>query len=923
MPTYNEGSPHDPESIKNLEASYKAKFKGTNTRGVSYSKVRNQLEINVKSSNAPPGVTVDPDGRVSDPWADDSPTRQPFKENPHSTNTPKGYEDVAKQAREIARENFNRAQEQAKAAATGYERIVESAKAQTIGKASSTAEIETAIAKSSTTASARANIASAVVGVTLQGLLDNYVLPKVKKLNPVGRAAAYYDAYINFKLGKINKFELSQALEVIRNGNPSSWIARIKQIRNKQKYFNSTEYLADRVEKLKLEHEAAKESKKKLTSANLGGQEAGVIYEVTMHMTFRFTASKGEIYEIERTHSIPGPIRGAANYRGNNPVGGTIGVIYGTPEHHFENAETGGGWLYGYENYSDGGADPISFSITNITRLDGKTDPSKKTATTKKTPIVPSVIINKTYITNIYNQTPKTTDRPPEINKAKPTIIFIPAGLPVSVSNSDNSKTVEVLPPASFPSTITIPHPRTVESSDSNQEKKVPPLTINNPSSPSVKLETPGSGTATINIPGYNPITITPQTNIPQGALPIQDVQRQYSPVSETNTPTKPGTTPTTPTPTTTTEKPATTDDLEKFKKDLEKLINTGGLLAGLTPAIQTIGEKVTKIGENTTPESLTTAAAAGTCRTTQPGGCSRKMMDDAIGDINQNTNNKFKGLQDLLNTLLNGFNATLIEATWKNTLTINSKLGAAVPGGISGFLGRGFQMLRIPQILSVLTFITAVHNAAMLSSGLKDTLLSMISSFSGLLGFKDAEGNDYDFNSLFNKGIEEFFTLILGTDTVNEIKKDWIKYNRIYQAAANMLSAVQSMMSGLQQGVELVGNYVALIGNGIKAAGGVSEKAYKWMSEKMHLERTSKFLQLERFESSVQKATDTISNFDMIAQSGVQLKDSYKQFTDAKDEFKKDLSGEEEKKAKAEKEAKAKAKDPGYNADALNSAKE
>ncbi|MEJ3702593.1 hypothetical protein, partial [Pseudomonas aeruginosa] len=87
----------------------------------------------------------------------------------------------------------------------------------------------------------------------------------------------------------------------------------------------------------------------------------------------------------------------------------------------------------------------------------------------------------------------------------------------------------------------------------------------------------------TINIPGYQPITIDPQkSGQPKGAIadPVQLGRFSPTPIPATaptpGTPTNPGTTPTA------TPIPATTDDLEQFKKDLEKLLLGGTALAGL-----------------------------------------------------------------------------------------------------------------------------------------------------------------------------------------------------------------------------------------------------------------------------------------------------------------------------------------------------
>ena len=76
MPTHSEGSSPNSEYIKSLENSYKAKFKSTNRTGVSYSKVRNQLEINVKLPSSAGAVQFDANGKIPDPWGNNSPHKR-------------------------------------------------------------------------------------------------------------------------------------------------------------------------------------------------------------------------------------------------------------------------------------------------------------------------------------------------------------------------------------------------------------------------------------------------------------------------------------------------------------------------------------------------------------------------------------------------------------------------------------------------------------------------------------------------------------------------------------------------------------------------------------------------------------------------------------------------------------------------------
>lgn len=665
------------------------------------------------------------------------------------------------------------------------------------------------------------------------------------------RAGGYLGANLAFKLGKISEFQLSQALETIRNGNPRDWGNRINQIRRIQ--------------------EAAKKGiKSRIVQSNqlpfTGGQADGVLYIVTLG------GNNGQT----DTKTVFGPVGGSINdFRVEPPgytndfqivcrgffVGGMQGNNFGTPQE-----------LKGYSYGFAGSFDPTPMpagTIVSVRRYDGSPEETIPISTTTQTrQIVPTT--NNTYITNNY-QTPKTTDQIPEINKAKPNILTIPANAPIKISDSD--KSITIAPATTSPSKVEIPHPRTIPS-EPDDEKKVPPLSITNPGSPSVKLETSGSGPVTINLPGYNPITVNPGTNKPQGALPIQDINRQYQPVATPSAPTNPGTTPTTtPTPTTT-NPPATKDNLEQFRKDIERLITTGSVLAGLTPAIQSIGEKVNKIGENTTLESLTTAAAAGTCRTTQPGGCTTKALDDAANKINQNTNDKLRGLDAA---------AQLEQLNLLNI--IDGKLGAQVPGGISGFLQSAFRATRLDKIINALTLITSLHNAAMLSRNLGQTLGDLTSQALATIGIKDEHDSPIDINGEIGKQVNNLISSILGAETWAGTKLAWNKANTIIASATAITYSVRSLFDSARQIAEWTAENTGKIGNALKKFRVVGENAYPFMPE--NVTATNAWaLKIDRVRQGVDSLDDAASSLSSVLGDVQNIQQEYSQIKEQKDKF-------------------------------------
>jgi hypothetical protein len=141
----------------------------------------------------------------------------------------------------------------------------------------------------------------------------------------------------------------------------------------------------------------------------------------------------------------------------------------------------------------------------------------------------------------------------------------------------------------------------------------------------------------------------------------------------------------------------------------------------------------------------------------------------------------------------------------------IDNKLGPQMTGGISGFL-QGFKAKvdgfikwsHLDRILNVLTFITVLHNAFMLSNQLGQTLFSAISNGLSAIGIEDDEGNPLDIGSIVSGGVESVITQIIGAENYAQMSAEWKKANRIYQAATNLLWAFQSIGYSILESLEI-----------------------------------------------------------------------------------------------------------------------
>lgn len=220
----------------------------------------------------------------------------------------------------------------------------------------------------------------------------------------------------------------------------------------------------------------------------------------------------------------------------------------------------------------------------------------------------------------------------------------------------------------------------------------------------------------------------------------------------------------------------------------------------------------------------IETAAATGTCRTTQPGGCMRKLIDDSANNINQNTNNKAGNILNAVNTGLNAADLALLGV-------INNKLGAQLPGGIAGKLNRFSQWLHLDRALNLLTFAATIHNAFMLSNDIGQTLLSALNNVLQTIGLKDDEGKAFDIGKMISGTIESFIKSIIGAENYKAMTTTWAMANRIYQSTTNVINSFSNIGHTIVNAVEIVGGQTSKIGNALRICGTVGEKLYGWMN--------------------------------------------------------------------------------------------
>jgi peptidoglycan hydrolase CwlO-like protein len=272
--------------------------------------------------------------------------------------------------------------------------------------------------------------------------------------------------------------------------------------------------------------------------------------------------------------------------------------------------------------------------------------------------------------------------------------------------------------------------------------------------------------------------------------------------------------------------------------------------------------------------------AAKGACQSSKPGGCEGGSADQ-ISKLGGLLNGISAGVGVLNNAVLGTVTSTLN--------VINTKLGGQIVGGLSAWSKGIAEVVNKSQILNVLTYISTLHNAYMLSNALSQTLFSAVGNSLAAIGLKDTStdpnGTPFNVAKIVNDWTETFFKTVFGVTTVDGIKADWKKYSRIYQAAAQLLSSLQSIGHSILGALEVVGSHVAKIGNALQKFRVVSEKAYAWMNPTPSFQN--------RFLTGLQTAQTVVSQVDQVASETLSIQQQVQEIQKNSTELQKTLKQE------------------------------
>lgn len=208
----------------------------------------------------------------------------------------------------------------------------------------------------------------------------------------------------------------------------------------------------------------------------------------------------------------------------------------------------------------------------------------------------------------------------------------------------------------------------------------------------------------------------------------------------------------------------------------------------------------------------------------------------------------------------------------------------------MQAFAEKAWESTRLQKLVNMLTLITVIHNAGMLSREIIETLGYVLSNGLSAVGIKDENDQPLDINDLVGNSIESFFRTVLGNDVYEDVRDGWKRANRIYQAGANIVFTLRNIADGTGEILEWTAENVGKIGNALKKYGVVGQRAYPFMSERVKAQDLYR-RKFARVYQGLENLDDTANSLATVSSEVVEIQEEFNQLKDAKDRFRNEVA--------------------------------
>ncbi|MBE9065131.1 hypothetical protein IQ260_00495 [Leptolyngbya cf. ectocarpi LEGE 11479] len=210
----------------------------------------------------------------------------------------------------------------------------------------------------------------------------------------------------------------------------------------------------------------------------------------------------------------------------------------------------------------------------------------------------------------------------------------------------------------------------------------------------------------------------------------------------------------------------------------------------------------------------------------------------------------------------------------------------------MQAFAEKAWRNTHADKLINLLTLTTVIHNGAMISRDIGETLGYVVSNGLAVVGVKDEEGNALDINGLVGSSVSNFIKSVVGEDVYNDTRTAWQKANRVLQAGSNIIWTIRNINDATQDVLEWTAENTGKIGNALIKYGVVGDRAYPFMSERVKAQDFYRrkfsrvFDGLESAENTASSLAVVTSNVREIQEEVNELGEARTRFTDAVSDF-------------------------------------
>ncbi len=201
-------------------------------------------------------------------------------------------------------------------------------------------------------------------------------------------------------------------------------------------------------------------------------------------------------------------------------------------------------------------------------------------------------------------------------------------------------------------------------------------------------------------------------------------------------------------------------------------------------------------------------------------------------------------------------------------------------------FAVKAWSNTKLQKLLNLLTLVTVLHNAAMLSRDVGETIGELASNMLATVGIKDETGNALDINELVGTSVRSFVQTIVGVEVYTDVSTTWKKASRIVSSAAMIAYTVRGLHDTSKDVMEWTAENTGKIGNALKRWGVVGERAYPWMSERVTAQDAYR-KKFQRVTDGLESLEDTASSLSQVTGDVREIQEEYTELKQQKDDFK------------------------------------